>query len=104
MLERFVAYGAARKLKNISVRTVYHFPQARAHLTDIEKKIIEMLMRNSTGLTKPELLTKMSVPLESLEGSLSRLTSQRIIIHDLEEFRAASWMCGSWRGQGCLGA
>ena len=104
MLERFVTYGAARKLKNTSVGTVYHFPQARAHLMDIEKKIIEMLMRNPTGLTKPELLTKISVPLEPLEGSLSRLTSQRIIIHDLEESRAASWMRGSWRGQGCLGA
>lgn len=85
LLERFV------KLEEKNVRvverkqvpdigTVYMFRSVMALLADTDRRIIEILIEYPDGLTKSELLTKIDIPLESLEESLSRLESKGIII------------------------
>ena len=85
LLERFV------KLEEKNVRiverkqvpdvgTVYIFRSVMALLAETDRRIVEILTEYPDGLAKSELLTKIEVPLESLEESLSRLKSKGIII------------------------
>jgi len=90
LLERFVKLEVenvrvARK-KEVKGVTIYVFPTIISDLAEIHRKIVEILIEHPEGLTKPELLIKTNLPLETFEESISRLEPD-IIIHNKLECR-----------------
>ena len=80
ILEGFVRHGLAIRIKKPLIGTFYDFPIVRAHMTEIERKIIELLRDEPEGLTIPQMINMTGLSIESLRHTLDRLIADEVIV------------------------
>jgi len=80
-LDKFCKYGEAIK-KVLGNIIIYDFPGIRAYLSRADNEIIELLLKNYSGMSKADLLKATGFSIETLEESLKRLETKGIIQYD----------------------
>jgi hypothetical protein len=86
VLERFTRHGLAVKIEKPLIGRFYYFPMVLAHMTETERKIIEMLMDEPDGLTIPQMIYMTALSIESLKHTLERLIADGVVVaRPLEE-------------------
>jgi hypothetical protein len=79
-LEKFVKHGLAVRINKPLLGTYYDFAIVRAHMTEIERKIIEILRDNPEGLTTPQMVDTTGLSIESLKHTLERLIAEGVVV------------------------
>jgi hypothetical protein len=80
VLEKFVRHGLAVRIDKPLLGTFYDFAIVRAHMTETERKIIEILRDNPEGLTIPQIVDMTGLSIESLKHTLERLIADEVVV------------------------